>query len=73
MGAKEGGIFDAHLLVLEDRTLLDEVIRNHPGAKVNAEYAFHASRSNTRPRWRRLKMIICASAPRTCGMSRPGF
>src|SRR3954468_12342556 len=28
MGAQEGGIFDAHLLVLEDRTLLDEVIRN---------------------------------------------
>jgi len=27
MGAKEGSIFDAHLLVLEDRTLLDEVVR----------------------------------------------
>ena len=27
MGAAEGSIFDAHLLVLEDRTLLDEVIR----------------------------------------------
>ena len=26
MGAKEGSIFDAHLLVLEDRTLIDEVI-----------------------------------------------
>ena len=41
MGAAEGGIFDAHLLVLEDRTLLDEVIRNIEGKKVNAEYAFH--------------------------------
>jgi phosphotransferase system enzyme I (PtsI) len=41
MGAEEGGIFDAHLLVLEDRTLLDEVIRNIQEAKVNAEYAFH--------------------------------
>ena len=27
MGAAEGGIFDAHLLVLEDRTLIDEVVR----------------------------------------------
>ena len=41
MGAQEGGIFDAHLLVLEDRTLLDEVIRNINEKKINAEYAFH--------------------------------
>ena len=41
MGAAEGGIFDAHLLVLEDRTLLDEVIRNIEEKRVNAEYAFH--------------------------------
>jgi phosphoenolpyruvate-protein phosphotransferase (PTS system enzyme I) len=41
MGAEEGGIFDAHLLVLEDRTLLDEVIRNIQEKKLNAEYAFH--------------------------------
>jgi len=41
MSAGEGGIFDAHLLVLEDRTLLDEVIRNIQENKVNAEYAFH--------------------------------
>ncbi|MDB6125562.1 MAG: phosphoenolpyruvate--protein phosphotransferase [Pedosphaera sp.] len=41
MGAQEGGIFDAHLLVLEDRTLLDEVIRNIQEKRVNAEYAFH--------------------------------
>jgi phosphotransferase system enzyme I (PtsI) len=42
MGAAEGSIFDAHLLVLEDRTLLDEVIRVIQSQKVNAEYAFHA-------------------------------
>src|SRR4051812_23096013 len=42
MGAQEGGIFDAHLLVLEDRTLLDEVVRVIQQEKVNAEYAFHA-------------------------------
>src|SRR5882724_5756607 len=41
MGAHEGGIFDAHLLVLEDRTLLDEVVRVIQDEKVNAEYAFH--------------------------------
>src|SRR6267378_876479 len=41
MGAQEGSIFDAHLLVLEDRTLLDEVVRVMQEEKVNAEYAFH--------------------------------
>src|SRR5271170_5739851 len=41
MGAQEGGIFDAHLLVLEDRTVLDEVIRNILEKKLNAEFAFH--------------------------------
>ncbi len=40
MGADEGGIFEAHLLVLEDRTLIDEVIRVIHQQKVNAEYAF---------------------------------
>lgn len=42
MGADEGSIFDAHLLVLEDRTLLDEVMRVIQKDKVNAEYAFHS-------------------------------
>ena len=41
MGAHEGSIFDAHLLVLEDRTLLDEVVRVIQEQKVNAEHAFH--------------------------------
>jgi len=41
MGASEGSIFDAHLLVLEDRTLLDEVLRMIQGEKTNAEHAFH--------------------------------
>src|SRR5512142_720069 len=40
MGAQEGGIFDAHLLVLEDRVLIDEVLRLIQGEKVNAEHAF---------------------------------
>jgi phosphoenolpyruvate-protein phosphotransferase (PTS system enzyme I) len=42
MGAAEGGIFDAHLLVLEDRTLLDEVVRIIQDEKVNAEFAFQS-------------------------------
>jgi len=41
MGASEGSIFDAHLLVLEDRTLIDEVVRMINAQKVNAEFAFH--------------------------------
>jgi phosphotransferase system enzyme I (PtsI) len=42
MGAAEGSIFDAHLLVLEDRTLIEEVVRMINSEKVNAEHAFHA-------------------------------
>ncbi|MGH7989892.1 MAG: phosphoenolpyruvate--protein phosphotransferase [Limisphaerales bacterium] len=41
MGAKEGDIFEAHLLMLEDRMLVDEVIRMIKEQKVNAEFAFH--------------------------------
>jgi phosphotransferase system enzyme I (PtsI) len=41
MGAKEGSIFDAHLLVLEDPALVDEVVRIIQSEKVNAEHAFH--------------------------------
>lgn len=41
MGAKEGDIFEAHLLMLEDRMLVDEVIRMIREQKVGAEHAFH--------------------------------
>ena len=40
MGTQEGGIFDAHLLVLEDPVLVTEVTRLINEQKVNAEYAF---------------------------------
>lgn len=40
MGAKEGGIFDAHLLLLEDRMVIDEVIRFILDERVTAEFAF---------------------------------
>ncbi|MEI9959782.1 MAG: phosphoenolpyruvate--protein phosphotransferase [Limisphaerales bacterium] len=41
MGTKEGDVFEAHLLMLEDRMLVDEVIRSIRDQKVNAEHAFH--------------------------------
>ena len=41
MGAEEAGIFDAHLLTLEDPTLLQQVIRRLTTDHVNAEWAFH--------------------------------
>ncbi len=40
MGAQDASIFDAHLLVMEDRTLIDEVVRVIQEQRVNAEYAF---------------------------------
>jgi phosphotransferase system enzyme I (PtsI) len=40
MGAKDAGIFDAHLLVLEDPTLVGEVTRLIEEKRVNAEHAF---------------------------------
>src|SRR5688572_28528309 len=40
LGAKDASIFDAHLLVLEDQTLLDEVARILQAKKINVEQAF---------------------------------
>lgn len=40
IGAKDAGIFDAHLLVVEDRTLIDEVLRTLTREKVNIEHIF---------------------------------
>jgi phosphotransferase system enzyme I (PtsI) len=40
LGAKDASIFDAHLLVLDDPTLIDEVNRVIHSQKVNVEYAF---------------------------------
>lgn len=41
MGAEDASIFDAHLLVLEDSTLLDEVTRYLHIHNVNVEQAYH--------------------------------
>jgi phosphotransferase system enzyme I (PtsI) len=40
IGAKDAGIFDAHLLVVEDRTLIDEVLRTLAKDRTNVEHVF---------------------------------
>ena len=40
IGAKDASIFDAHLLVVEDRTLIDEVLRTLQRDRSNIEYVF---------------------------------
>src|SRR5256714_33182 len=40
IGAKDAGIFDAHLLVVEDRTLIDEVLRKLDADLCNVEWVF---------------------------------
>jgi phosphotransferase system enzyme I (PtsI) len=40
IGAKDASIFDAHLLVVEDRTLIDEVLRTLERDKFNVEFIF---------------------------------
>jgi phosphotransferase system enzyme I (PtsI) len=40
IGAKDAGIFDAHLLVIEDRTLIDEVLRKLESDLCNVEWIF---------------------------------
>jgi len=41
LSSAEADVFEAHLLMLEDQVLVDEVIRSIRDQKVNAEYAFH--------------------------------
>ena len=40
IGANDASIFDAHLLVVEDRTLIDEVLRRLERERCNVEYIF---------------------------------
>jgi phosphotransferase system enzyme I (PtsI) len=40
IGAKDAGIFDAHLLVVEDQTLIDEVLRRLEVEHCNVEFVF---------------------------------
>lgn len=41
IGSKDASIFDAHLLVVEDRTLIDEVLRGLEKERHNVEHIFH--------------------------------
>jgi phosphotransferase system enzyme I (PtsI) len=43
MSSSEADIFDAHLLMLEDRVLIEEVIKIIRDQKTNADYAFHSA------------------------------
>ena len=43
MSSAEADIFEAHLLMLEDRVLIEEVIKIIGEQKVNADYAFHTA------------------------------
>jgi len=40
IGAKHSDIFNAHLLILEDRALIEEIINRLKNEKVNVEYVF---------------------------------
>src|SRR2546430_11646081 len=46
IGAKDAAIFDAHLLVVEDRTLIDEVLRRLESEGCNVEWVFQEVASN---------------------------
>src|SRR5438270_3345328 len=46
IGAKDAAIFDAHLLVVEDRTLIDEVLRSLEAERCNVEWVFQEVASN---------------------------
>jgi phosphotransferase system enzyme I (PtsI) len=43
MSSSEADIFDAHLLMLEDRVLIEEVIKIIREQEANADYAFHTA------------------------------
>src|SRR5204862_2172807 len=43
---KDAGIFDAHLLVVEDRTLIDEVLRKLECERINVEAVFQEVAAN---------------------------
>src|SRR5437868_9643301 len=46
IGAKDAAIFDAHLLVVEDRTLIDEVLRKLEADRCNVDWVFQEVASN---------------------------
>src|ERR1700720_4033009 len=46
IGAKDAAIFDAHLLVVEDRTFIDEVLRKLESDLCNVEWIFQKVANN---------------------------
>ncbi|MEY4917131.1 MAG: hypothetical protein RL616_1044 [Verrucomicrobiota bacterium] len=42
MSSSEGDIFEAHLLMLEDRVVIDEVFRLIREERINADFAYHS-------------------------------
>src|ERR1043166_1766481 len=46
IGAQDAAIFDAHLLVVEDRTLIDEVLKRLETERCNVEWVFQEVASN---------------------------
>jgi phosphotransferase system enzyme I (PtsI) len=46
IGTKDAAIFDAHLLVVEDRTLIDEVLRKLENELCNVEWVFQEVAAN---------------------------
>jgi phosphotransferase system enzyme I (PtsI) len=53
-GEEEGRIFEAHLMILEDRTVLDRVFEAIEGRLQNAEFAFYAVMQNFLEAMRRI-------------------
>ena len=50
IGAKDAAIFDAHLLVVEDRTLIDEVLRKLETRSLQRGMGLSGSRHAVTPR-----------------------
>ena len=48
-GDNESGIFEAHVMMLEDRSVVDRVLLAIATRLQNAEYAFYAVMQNSRP------------------------
>src|SRR5713101_6134960 len=68
IGAKDAGIFDAHLLVVEDRTLIDEVLRKLESDLCNVEWVFQEVARNSGEPLSKTKIPYYVSARSTSRM-----
>lgn len=53
-GDNESGIFEAHVMILEDKSVLSRVLKAIPGRLQNAEYAYYAVMQNFLEAMRRI-------------------